>query len=178
AHDPVEAEIDGSITLVQGIPSGDKMDWIVEKAVELGAVRIVPIAARRSVLQLSGDRLRKRLEHWRRIAQAASEQSGRNRIMEVAEPRSLDQYLAEGMTDAATTLFCQPGSPRGLAQALEARPMELNLLVGPEGGWSDEEQDMVARRELTGVSFGKRVLRTETAGLALIAAVCALRGWE
>ncbi|UYO92942.1 16S rRNA (uracil(1498)-N(3))-methyltransferase [Pollutimonas sp. M17] len=177
-HDPVETELDGRITLVQGIPSGDKMDWIIEKAVELGAVRVVPIAARRSVLQLTGDRLRKRLEHWRRIAQAASEQSGRNRIMDIAEPCSLDHYLARDMTDAAATLFCHPDSPCSLAQALQAQQTELALLVGPEGGWSDEEQDLVARCKLTGVSFGKRVLRTETAGLALIAAVSALQGWS
>lgn len=178
AHDPIEAELDGRITLVQGIPSGDKMDWIIEKAVELGAVRIVPIAARRSVLQLTGERLRKRLEHWRRIAQAASEQSGRNRIMDIADPLSLERYLADGAIDAASTLFCHPGSSRSLAQALQAEQAELTLLVGPEGGWSEEEQDMVARHKLTGVSFGKRVLRTETAGLALIAAATALRGWN
>jgi 16S rRNA (uracil1498-N3)-methyltransferase len=177
-HDPVEAELEGRITLVQGIPAGDKMDWVIEKAVELGAIRVIPIAARRSVLQLSGDRLRKRLEHWRRIAQAASEQSGRNRIMEIAEPCSLERYLADGMTDAASTLFCQPGSPRSLAQALHAGQTELSFLVGPEGGWSDEEQELVARHTLTGVSFGKRVLRTETAGLALIAAASALQGWN
>src|SRR3546814_13337494 len=81
-HDPVEAELSANITLVQGIPSGDKMDWIIEKAVELGAVRVVPITARRSVLQLSGERLRKRLEHWRRIAQAASEQRARKSVVE------------------------------------------------------------------------------------------------
>src|SRR3546814_7225845 len=78
------------------------MDWIIEKAVELGAVRVVPITALRSVLQLSGERLRKRLEHWRRIAQAASEQSGRNRIMHIAEPCALEYYLADGITVAAT----------------------------------------------------------------------------
>jgi 16S rRNA (uracil1498-N3)-methyltransferase len=177
-HNPVEAELEGRITLVQGIPAGDKMDWVIEKAVELGAVRIIPIAARRSVLQLGGDRLRKRMEHWRRIAQAASEQCGRNRIMEITEPCSLERYLADGMSDAASTLFCQPGSACSLAQALQAGQTDLSFLVGPEGGWADEEQDVVARYKLTGVSFGKRVLRTETAGLALIAAASALRGWN
>ena len=177
-HDPIEAELDGRITLVQGIPSGDKMDWIIEKAVELGAVRLVPIAARRSVLQLTGERLRKRMEHWRRIAQAASEQSGRNRIMDIADPLSLERYLADDMTDAASTLLCHPGSSQSLAQALQAEQTELTLLVGPEGGWSDEEQELMARHKLTAVSFGKRVLRTETAGLALIAAASALRGWN
>ena len=73
----------GSITLVQGLPSGDKMDWVIEKAVELGVQRIVPIAADRSVLQLHGERLAKRMSHWRRVAQSAAEQCGRNRLPEI-----------------------------------------------------------------------------------------------
>ncbi len=179
AHDPVEAELDGDITLVQGIPAGDKMDWVIEKAVELGARRLAPIAAQRSVLQLTGERLRKRMQHWRRIAQAASEQSGRNRIMEIDDPLPLPDYLAQDarQQSAAATLFCHPGSPDTLAQALAPGQDSLALLVGPEGGWSKEEQAAVERHGLTPVSFGKRVLRTETAGLALIAAVSALRGW-
>lgn len=177
-HDPIEAELAGRITLVQGLPSGDKMDWVVEKAVELGAVCVQPLAAQRSVLQLSGERLRKRLDHWRRIAQAASEQCGRNRIMEVADPQSLQQYLAASTAQAGSILFCHPGSSRTLAQAAQAAGSALTLLVGPEGGWSDEELALVEKHGLTPVNFGARVLRTETAGLALIAAVSALRGWH
>src|SRR3546814_11329801 len=115
------------------------MDWSIEKAVELGAVRVVPITARRSVLQLSGERLRKRLEHWRRIAQAASEQSGRTRIMHIAEPCPLEHYLAEGMTDAAPNLLCQPGSPSTPQQALQGGDTELPFLVGAAGRWRSEE---------------------------------------
>lgn len=177
-HDPVENELDGDITLVQGIAAGDKMDWIIEKAVELGARQLIPITAQRSVLQLSGERLRKRLLHWRRIAQAASEQSGRNRIMEIQEPLPLRDYLVQSTTPPQATLFCHPGSPQTLAQALAAEQNALSLLVGPEGGWSVEEQAAVEKHGLTPVSFGKRVLRTETAGLALIAAISALRGWQ
>lgn len=179
-HDPAETELDGDITLVQGIPSGDKMDWVIEKAVELGAKRLIPIAAQRSVLQLSGERLRKRMQHWRRIAQAASEQSGRNRIMEIQEPLSLRDYLAQNTVQADTTLFCHPDGQQTLEQALALNPKQncLTLLVGPEGGWSQEEQSIVELHGLTPVRFGKRVLRTETAGLALIAAISALRGWD
>ncbi|NYT62320.1 16S rRNA (uracil(1498)-N(3))-methyltransferase [Alcaligenaceae bacterium] len=177
-HDPVENELDGNITLVQGIAASDKMDWVIEKAVELGAQRLIPITAQRSVLQLNGERLRKRLLHWRRIAQSASEQSGRNRIMEITEPLSLRDYLAQNDTPPQATLFCHPGSPQTLAQALAPGQDQLSLLVGPEGGWSVEEQACVEKYGLTPVSFGKRVLRTETAGLALIAAISALRGWE
>ncbi|AEC20591.1 hypothetical protein PT7_2051 [Pusillimonas sp. T7-7] len=177
-YEPVEAELTGHITLVQGIPSGDKMDWVVEKAVELGASRIVPLAAQRSVLQLSGERLRKRLDHWRRISQAASEQCGRNRIMEVASPLTLQQYIAASDADPASILFCHPGSSRKLAQAALEAGNSLTLVVGPEGGWSDEELALMAKHQLTPVGFGARVLRTETAGLALIAAVSTLRGWN
>lgn len=177
-HQAIEAELAGQITLVQGIPSGDKMDWVVEKAVELGAFRVLPLAAQRSVLQLSGDRLRKRLEHWRRISQAASEQCGRNRIMEVASPLTLQQYIATSDTDPASILFCHPGSNRTLTQATLEAGNSLTLVVGPEGGWSDEELALMAKHQLTPVGFGTRVLRTETAGLALIAAVSTLRGWN
>lgn len=178
AHDPVEAELGGRITLVQGIASGDKMDWIIEKAVELGAACVAPIAAQRSVLQLTGERLQKRLDHWRRIAQAASEQSGRNRIMQVLAPQSLGDYLASSPDTPNAMLFCHPGSTRTLAQALSSAGDALTLLVGPEGGWSEHEQSLVNRHGLTAVSFGRRVLRTETAGLAMIAATSALRGWQ
>lgn len=177
-HEPIEAELAGQITLVQGMASGDKMDWVIEKAVELGATRVVPLAAQRSVLQLSGERLNKRLDHWRRISQAASEQCGRNRIMEVAVPQTLQQYLATLTLPPTSILFCHPGSTQTLAQAAQAAGNALALVVGPEGGWSDEELALAKKHKLTTAGFGTRVLRTETAGLALIAAVSALRGWS
>ncbi len=176
-HEATEAELPGHITLAQGMPSGDKMDWVIEKAVELGAARLVPIEAQRSVTQLSGERLRKRMEHWRRVAQAASEQCGRNRLMEISEPLSLAACLGE--TDAAAqTLFCHPEAAQSLPDALDRSRDRIRLLVGPEGGWSPQEQALVERAGLTPVRFGNRVLRTETAGIALIAAVSALRNWE
>ncbi len=194
-HQPAEAELAGHITLVQGLASGEKMDWIVEKAVELGAARIIPIAAQRSVLQLSGERLHKRMDHWRRIVRSASEQCGRNRLLTMEEPRPLRQYLLDMETAPSTVLFCHPGASQTLAEALGAlgssplggsktdispngQAERISLLVGPEGGWSDEEQALMGRHGLTPVTFGQRVLRTETAGLALIAAVSALRGWQ
>ncbi len=176
-HDPIEAELAGDITLVQGIPSGDKMDWVIEKAVELGASRLVPVAAQRSVLQLTGERLQKRVQHWNRVAQAASEQCGRNRLMKVDVPLTLRDYLQQHGGEQ-TSLFCHPGSDTTLNQAMASAPNRVTLLVGPEGGWSLEEQALVERYALTPIRFGKRVLRTESAGLALIAAISALRGWE
>ncbi|MDN5844130.1 MAG: 16S rRNA (uracil(1498)-N(3))-methyltransferase, partial [Alcaligenaceae bacterium] len=86
---PIERELPGRITLLQGLASGDKMDWIIEKAVEMGIARLAPITAQRSVLQLSGPRLDKRMQHWRRIAQSAGEQCGRNQIMHIDVPAPL-----------------------------------------------------------------------------------------
>jgi 16S rRNA (uracil1498-N3)-methyltransferase len=179
AHDPREAELPGRITLVQGLPGGDKMDWVAEKAVELGAAALAPISARRSVTKLSGDREEKRLAHWRRVAQAASEQCGRNRLMRVDAPCALDAWLRQPA--AGLRLLCHPEAQTDLAGALAPlrgrAGLEISLLVGPEGGWSDEELQAAAQAGVQAVRFGPRVLRTETAGLALIAAACALLGW-
>lgn len=177
--DPREAELPGRITLVQGLPGGDKMDWIAEKAVELGAAALAPIRARRSVVQLSEERTAKRMAHWQRIAQAAAEQCGRNRLMAVEAPLTLENWLARPA--AGLRLLCHPDAGATLDQALAPLAgragAEISLLVGPEGGWSDEELEAARRAGVQAVRFGPRVLRTETAGLALMAAVSALLGW-
>lgn len=171
-----EAELAGALTLVQGLPSGDKMDWIVEKAVELGVQRIVPIAAERSVLHLTGERRDKRVAHWRRVAESASEQCGRNRIMQVQAPQTLRQWLdepADGMR-----LLCHPQAPTTLRAALAGAPTALTLIVGPEGGWSEAELALAGHAgQVTTLQWGSRVLRTETAGVALAAACTALLDW-
>lgn len=212
AHDPREAELPGCLTLVQGLPAGDKMDWIIEKAVELGVQRISPIAAQRSVLKLQGDRLDKRLRHWRQIAVAACEQCGRNRIPEIDAPVTLTQWLANAArqgvspapdtsnqmtpsTEATLRLMCTPEAGHTLKQALElsAQPARqtgsahsipanrqarnIAFLIGPEGGWSPEEQTQAQQHDVQAIRLGSRVLRTETAGLALVAATAALLGW-
>jgi 16S rRNA (uracil1498-N3)-methyltransferase len=178
AHDPREAELAGGITLVQGLPSGDKMDWIVEKAVELGVRHLVPIAAQRSVLQLNGDRQEKRLAHWRRIATAASEQCGRNRLMRIEPVATLAHWLET--PQPGRRLLCHPENGTPLNGALDDMrdSWSIALLVGPEGGWSDTERDAARAAGVATVSFGPRVLRTETAGLALVAATTALLGWN
>lgn len=177
-HNPPR-ELQGNITLVQGMASGDKMDWIIEKAVELGVNRVVPITAQRSVLQLGGERLTKRMAHWQRVICSASEQCGRNLLMQLDSPVSLQAYLKTLTTQTdCLPLFCHPDAEQTLAQALHSRPQSITLLVGPEGGWSDEEQGLVSGTTLQAVRFGPRVLRTETAGLALTAACTALLGWN
>lgn len=191
-HDPREAELAGELCLIQGLAGGDKMDWIVEKAVELGATRLVPIFARRSILQLRAEhmnkRLNKRLAHWQRIAQSASEQCGRNRIMTIEVPGSLEGYLgAVPVRPGTLSLLCHPAAEQRLDEALARWPEGRNpthdrpvlrLLIGPEGGWSAEEQALALAAGVQAVRFGPRVLRTETAGLALMAACTALLGWN
>lgn len=173
-----EAELPGRITLVQGLPSGDKMDWVIEKAVELGAAAVQPIAAQRSVLQLSGPRLEKRVQHWQRIAQSAAEQCGRNRLMTVGAPLSLRDWLAQPAD--GPRLMCHPEAADDLPGWLAQHPdsQALTLMVGPEGGWSEEELAAAGKAGVEAVRLGPRVLRTETAGLALIAAASALLGWN
>jgi len=177
AFNPREAELAGTLTLVQGLPSADKMDWIIEKAVELGVSRVVPIAAERSVLQLTGERRDKRLAHWRRVAESAAEQCGRNRIMQIDAPLALKQWLA--LPAQGLRLMCHPQAQATLRTALANGPDHVTLVVGPEGGWSDAEMALAesGAERLTTVRWGERVLRTETAGLALAAACTALLDW-
>jgi 16S rRNA (uracil1498-N3)-methyltransferase len=180
-HSAREAELNGEITLIQALPSGDKMDWIIEKAVELGVHRVIPVAAQRSVLRLSGARLDKRLEHWHGVIASASEQCGRNRLMHLSAPQSLEQAIKA--TTPEHRLLCDPEAAHTLAEYVEASHQEqkkidvLSLLIGPEGGWSPDEAAAAARQGVTNIKFGLRVLRTETAGLALVAASTALLGW-
>lgn len=180
-HSPREAELCGEITLIQALPSGDKMDWIIEKAVELGVHRVIPVAAQRCVLKLSGARLDKRLEHWHGVIASASEQCGRNRLMHLSAPQSLEQAIKAAAPEHR--LLCDPEANHTLAGYVAATYHErgkieaLSLLIGPEGGWSPEEAAAASRQGVTNVKFGLRVLRTETAGLALAAAATALLGW-
>lgn len=174
SHEAIDCELRGRLTLIQGMASGDKMDWVVEKAVELGVSALIPVAAERSVLRLSGPRLEKRLAHWRAIVRAASEQSGRNRLMRILDPAPLRDHLA---ALNGPSLFCHPDGETDFSQALNDTHNSLNILVGPEGGWSPEELALARHHGLQGVRFGPRVLRTETAGLAMTAAATALLGW-
>jgi len=173
-HNPREAESNLHITLVQALPTSGKMDGIVEKAVELGVHTLVPVVAQRSPAQTQ-DRLHKRLEHWQRIVQAASAQCGRNRLMRVAAPLPFAAYLRNPPEPADTLrLLCHPDSAKPLHQALARDARVLTLFIGPEGGWSDAELHLTEALGVERIQFGARVLRTETAGIALVAAVSAL----
>ncbi|WP_300435022.1 16S rRNA (uracil(1498)-N(3))-methyltransferase [Zoogloea sp.] len=164
----IERESPLQITLVQALASGDKMDWVVQKAVELGVAEVQPVAAERSVLKLAGERADKRVAHWQQVAVAACEQSGRNRVPVVGEILPLAKYLARPFD--GTRLILAPGADGALAR--KARPTRpLAILIGPEGGWSPAELDLAARAGCEPLALGPRVLRTETAGLAALAAM-------
>lgn len=171
--EPREAESPLEVTLAQGIAKGERMDFAIQKSVELGIHRLVPLHAERSVVQLRGERMEKKLRHWRGVAVAAAEQCGRNRIPEVTDPRGLQDLLRE--MAGHTGLVLHPEEGRRVRDIpLTGGP--VLLLVGPEGGFSEAEVDLALRAGCHGVSLGPRVLRTETAGLAALTALQALHG--
>lgn len=170
----VERESPLDVTLAQALPAGEKMDWIVQKAVELGVRRIVPVAAARSVLRLSGERAAKRLRHWRQVMIAACEQCGRTRLADVDAVTDLDEFLARCADSPATRLVLAPGGAGGLREVAARRP--IVVLIGPEGGFTADELAAAASAGFGSVGLGPRVLRTETAGPAVLAALAALHG--
>ncbi|MEW6313883.1 MAG: 16S rRNA (uracil(1498)-N(3))-methyltransferase [Pseudomonadota bacterium] len=161
------------VTLAQGIAAGDKMDFILQKAGELGVARIQPLAMQRSVVKLSGERAQKRVEHWQGVVIAACEQCRRNRVPPVLPAMPLDVWLAE--TQPGTKLLLSPDAETALA-ALPRPQGALTLLIGPEGGLAPEERKLALTQGYTAVRLGPRVLRTETAALAALAAMQALWG--
>jgi 16S rRNA (uracil1498-N3)-methyltransferase len=173
--DAIDCESPLRLTLVQALPASDKMDFVVQKATELGVSRIQPVLAKRSVIRLSGERAERRAEHWRNIAIAACEQCGRNRVPEVAPILDLPHYLGLAAPEASLRWICAPGGGGSLRE-LPPPALPISLLVGPEGGF--EEGEMLAARAagFYVIGLGPRVLRTETAGLGAVAAMMALWG--
>ncbi len=175
AHDPREAELPFAVTLAQALPEGTKMDWIIEKAVELGVAAVQPLAARRCVVRLSRERAEKKLEHWQGVIVAASEQSGRNRLAALAEPLDLREWL--GQPPAGQRILLSPRATTSLAEWTRAQPAQpVTLLVGPEGGFTEEEEALAVQHGALALSAGPRILRTETAALAVLAVLGAAWG--
>jgi 16S rRNA (uracil1498-N3)-methyltransferase len=165
----VERESPLRITLVQGVSSGERMDLTVQKAVELGVAAIQPVLTRKSVVRLEGSRADARVDHWRRIAVAACEQCGRNRVPEIRPLLSLESYQP---ADAGLRLLLSPGG-KSLRQFADE---QATLAAGPEAGFAPEEEAALEGAGFTKVAHGPRILRTETAALAALAALNALRG--
>jgi 16S rRNA (uracil1498-N3)-methyltransferase len=172
--DAREAELPFAVTLAQGLPEGSKMDWIIEKAVELGVAAVQPLAAQRSVVRLSGERADKRREHWQGVVAAAAEQCGRNRLTQVAPVAAYADWLAAA---SGTRILFSPRARQSLPDWAGANaPHAVCLMVGPEGGFTEQEEASAIAAGAIALSVGPRVLRTETAGLAALAGLNALWG--
>jgi 16S rRNA (uracil1498-N3)-methyltransferase len=174
SFDPIEREAPLGVGLAQVISAADLMDWTVQKAVELGARWIQPLAAERAKVRLDHERAERRVAHWQRVAVAACEQCGRNTIPPVAPVLELRAWLARGIPCLHRIVL----DPQASARLSQAGPLsgETVLLVGAESGLSDEELTLARAQGFAAVSLGPRVLRTETAGLAALAALQALWG--
>ena len=173
AWEEIERESVLAVTLVQALQGGDKMDFTIQKAVELGVADIVPVDSRRSVLRLSGERAGKRVAHWQGVAASACEQCGRNRVPLVAPLEKIENWLARPAGNSLR-LMLAPDADVTLAELPPAK--NVQLLVGAEGGLDPQEVIAAQQAGFRAVRLGPRVLRTETAALAALAAMQALWG--
>jgi 16S rRNA (uracil1498-N3)-methyltransferase len=172
---PREVELPHAITLAQALPEGSKMDWIVEKAVELGATGIQPLAAQRCVVRLSAERAAKKTTHWKGIIIAAAEQCGRNRLPHLADTADFGAWI--GQHDMHRRILLTPRANQPLSDWARHHPAQpVTLMIGPEGGFSVAEENAALAQGALALSMGPRILRTETAGLAALAALNAVWG--
>ncbi len=180
AHQAIEREGARAIHLLAGTTAGERMDWLVEKATELGMASLTPLATERSMVRLQGERAAKKQAHWQAVAVAACEQCGRNRVPHIHPLASLAQALAPASAAAVATgvaplrlvLSLAPGSvPLRSVLAQAAPEAALQFLSGPEGGLSAQEEQQALAQGFVPVSLGPRVLRAETAPLAALAAL-------
>ncbi|MFZ5466772.1 MAG: 16S rRNA (uracil(1498)-N(3))-methyltransferase [Pseudomonadota bacterium] len=173
AFEAVDRESPLPVRLIQGISKGERMDVTLQKATELGATRISPVTTGRSVVKLDEERAERRLGRWSGILQSACEQCGRNRLPRLDELKKLESVLAEPSGRAIRIVL----APEGVSSLADlGRPPALDVLIGPEGGLSEEEIALAIQSGFTPVRLGPRILRTETAGLALLAAAQTLWG--
>ncbi len=170
---PVDTESLLDLTLVQSISRGERMDYTIQKAVELGIRHIVPVISRRTAVRLDGDRAEKRLAHWCGIARHAAEQSGRTRLPDVHAAVHLDQWLTEPASGHRFLLNAK--APQGLAQQAPPTP-DITIVAGPEGGFDEREIEALENAGVTPVHLGPRTLRTETAAVTALSIVQALWG--
>ncbi len=175
-HHAVERELDLPVTLALGMPANERMDALVEKATELGVAAIQPLLCERSVLRLSGERADKRVAHWQAVAVAACEQSGRTRVPRIAPVLTLSAWLQTlaGRADESRWLLSLRGA-QPLQDAAAATAGGVLCLSGPEGGLTEAEEAAALARGWVPISLGARVLRADTAPLALLACLALLR---
>jgi 16S rRNA (uracil1498-N3)-methyltransferase len=171
----VDREAPLKLTLAQGIARGEKMDWILQKATELGVARIVPLVTERTEVKLDEERAERRLAHWTQVIAGACEQSGRTRLPALEPPQRLDRWLGALGENAALRLALLPEGGTTLRQ-LPQMDNGAILAVGPEGGFSDHDVALLTLTGFHGLRLGPRILRTETAGLAALAALQTIAG--
>jgi 16S rRNA (uracil1498-N3)-methyltransferase len=172
AQVPTESPL--KITLVQGISRGERMDWTLQKATELGVAAIAPVLTARSVVRLDSKQAEKKQQHWHGIVVGACEQCGRARIPTVATPMTLRDYFATVRKDGMR-LVLSPTAPASLA-GIASLPSKVELLIGPEGGLDDDELVAAEKAGFMPVRLGPRVLRTETAAVVALTVLQALWG--
>ena len=159
-----------AITLIQGVPKGDKMETIIRAATELGVARVLPALCERTIVRLEMSRWRDRARRWQRVAREAAKQSGRAVIPEVETPRHLGEWLTGAEpADLALCPWEGGGVPLNRALDVAAVPRSVQVIVGPEGGLDEAEVALARARGFTVASLGPRILRTETAGPAIVA---------
>jgi 16S rRNA (uracil1498-N3)-methyltransferase len=163
------------ITLLQGISSGDRMDFTIQKAVELGVKKIQPINSQRSVVKLTPDRAEKRIEHWQNVAISACEQSGRAFVPKVLPPLSLENWLSQNPYNNTLRILLNPVGAKRLTE-IEKPASTIELLIGAEGGLSQGEIDLASSQQFQSIVLGPRILRTETAALTAISVMQSLWG--
>lgn len=172
AHHAVEREAARAVHLAVGLMAAERMDWLVEKATELGAASLTPVLTSRSSLRLAGERAAKKCAHWQAVAVAACEQSGRNRLLDVRQALSFQEYLSDAAKGARWLLSLDGAAPGLRAGALDAAT-PITLLSGPEGGLAPDEEATARAAGFAPHSLGPRVLRAETAPLAALALLTA-----
>ena len=171
----VNREAPLKLTLAQSMARGEKMDWILQKATELGVARIVPLVTERTEVKLDEDRAERRMAHWHSVLASACEQCGRNLLPELEPPQRLDRWLGALGAGAGVRLALLP---EGDSTLRHLPPVDNGAIVviGPEGGFSDNDVAMLRHAGFLGLRLGPRILRTETAGVAALAALQALHG--
>jgi 16S rRNA (uracil1498-N3)-methyltransferase len=162
------------ITLVQAVSRGERMDWTLQKATELGVRTIVPVLSARSVVRLDADQAEKKLRHWQAIVAGACEQCGRSIVPELRAPQDLSRYLSSA-TREGQRFVLSPSGPASLA-GLNSMGARVELLIGPEGGLDDVELERATAAGFTPVRLGPRVLRTETAGIVALTVLQSMWG--
>lgn len=172
SHSAVNREAGIAVTIAQCVSKGDRMDYALQKATELGAAAFIPVLSSRGVVKLDGDRWEKKVQHWQAVVTSAAEQSGRTALPMVGMPEAFDELVVSHK--AATRVILAPNAAASLA-SLPA-PTQITALIGPEGGFTEAELVLAERKGWLPIGLGPRVLRTETAPVALLAGLMALYG--